>query len=87
ETASNLPMPLMLLPFLGSGFVPTGSMPAGIRWFAENQPFTAFIETLRGLLMGTSMGNSGLLTIAWCVFIALGGHQWARRLYDGSAAR
>jgi hypothetical protein len=37
--------------------------------------------------MGTPMGNSGLLTIAWCVFIALGGHQWARRLYDGSAAR
>jgi ABC-2 type transport system permease protein len=87
ETASNLPMPLMLLPFLGSGFVPTGSMPAGIRWFAENQPFTAFIETLRGLLMGTPMGNSGLLTIAWCVLIALGGHLWARRLYDGSSAR
>ena len=40
ETASNLPMFLMLLPFLGSGFVPTDSMPAGVRWFAENQPFT-----------------------------------------------
>ena len=40
ETASNLPMPLMLLPFLGSGFVPTDSMPTGLRWFAEYQPFT-----------------------------------------------
>jgi ABC-2 type transport system permease protein len=40
ETASNLPMPLLLLPFLGSGFVPTDSMPTGVRWFAENQPFT-----------------------------------------------
>jgi ABC-2 type transport system permease protein len=44
ETASNLPMPLMLLPFLGSGFVPTDSMPAGIRWLAENQPFTPIME-------------------------------------------
>jgi ABC-2 type transport system permease protein len=44
ETASNLPMPLMLLPFLGSGFVPTDSMPAGMRWLAENQPFTPIME-------------------------------------------
>ena len=41
ETASNLPMPLMLLPFLGSGFVPTDSMPGAMQWFAQNQPFTA----------------------------------------------
>ena len=54
EAASNLPMPLILLPFLGSGFVPTDSMPAGLRWFAEYQPFTPFIETLRGLLLGTA---------------------------------
>lgn len=48
ETASNLPTPLLILPFPGSGFVPTDSMPAGLRWFAEYQPFTAMIETLRG---------------------------------------
>lgn len=48
ETASNLPMPLTFLPFVGSGFVPTDSMPTGLRWFAEYQPFTPFIETLRG---------------------------------------
>ena len=58
ESASNLPMFLMLLPFLGSGFVPTDSMPTGLSWFAEYQPFTPFIETLRGLLMGTPIGNS-----------------------------
>ena len=67
ETASNLPMPLLLLPFLGSGFVPTDSMPAGMRWFAENQPFTPIMETLRGLLMGTPIGNSGVVAVAWCV--------------------
>ncbi len=48
ESASNAPMPLILLPFLGSGFVPTDSMPTVLRWFAEYQPFTPIMETLRG---------------------------------------
>ena len=77
ETASNTPMPLLLLPFLGSGFVPTDSMPTGLRWFAEYQPFTPIIETLRGLLMGTPIGNSAILAVAWCVGIALVGYLWA----------
>lgn len=83
ETASNLPMPLMLLPFLGSGFVPTESLPVGLRWFAEHQPFTPIIETLRGLLAGAPIGQSGLIAIAWCVGIALVGYLWARKLYEG----
>jgi len=82
ETASNLPMPLILLPFLGSGFVPTDSMPAGLRWFAEHQPFTPVMETLRGLLMGTPIGTSGVLAVAWSTGIALVGYLWARRLYN-----
>lgn len=82
ETASNLPMPLMLLPFFGSGFVPTDSMPAPLRVFADNQPFTLIIETLRGLLLGTPIGNSGLLAVAWCVAISGIGFLWARRLYE-----
>lgn len=49
ESASNTPMILLLLPFLGSGFVPTDGMPVGLCWFAEYQPFTSIIETLRGL--------------------------------------
>jgi len=63
------------------------SMPAGLRWFAENQPFTAFIETLRGLLTGAPIGNSGLLTVTWCVVIALGGYLWARALYTRNSTR
>lgn len=82
ESASNLPMPLILLPFLGSGFVPTDSMPAGMRWFAENQPFTPVIETVRGLLTGTEIGNDGAIAVAWCVGIALASYLWARRRYD-----
>jgi ABC-2 type transport system permease protein len=82
ETASNLPMPLLLLPFLGSGFVPTESMPAGLSWFAENQPFTPIMETLRGLLMGTPIGNSGVLAVAWCAGIGLSGYLWAKHLFN-----
>ena len=81
EAASNLPMPLLLLPFLGSGFVPTDSMPAGMQWFAENQPFTPIMETLRGLLMGTPI-DSAVVAVAWCVVIALGGYLWAKRLFN-----
>ncbi len=86
ETASNLPMFLMLLPFLGSGFVPTRTMPDGLRWFAENQPFTPINETLRGLLFGTPIGNSGVIAVAWCVAISLVGFLWARRLYERDPA-
>jgi ABC-2 type transport system permease protein len=58
-----------------------------MRWFGENQPFTAFIETLRGLLMGTPIGDSGLLTTGWCAVIATGGYLWARGLYNRNSAR
>lgn len=82
ETASNTPMFLTLLPFLGSGFVPTQSMPALLRVFAENQPFTPIMETLRGLLLGTPIGMSGPLALAWCIAISVLGYLWAIRLYN-----
>jgi ABC-2 type transport system permease protein len=87
ETASNLPMFLMLMPFLGSGFVPTGSMPAGLRWFAEYQPFTPVTELLRGLLMGTPSAHHAIDAFAWCAGIALLGYLWARRLFDHRTVR
>lgn len=86
ESASNLPMPLTLLPFLGSGFVPTDSMPTALRWFAEYQPFTPVMETLRGLLTGTEIGNSATLTAAWSAAIALLSYLWARKLYNRDPA-
>jgi ABC-2 type transport system permease protein len=82
ETASNTPMFLMLLPFLGSGFVPTAGMPIGLRWFAEYQPFTPFIETLRGLLLGTPIGSSAVVAVAWFVAITVAGYLWAKKLYN-----
>jgi ABC-2 type transport system permease protein len=87
EGASNLPMPLILLPFLGSGFVPTESMPPGLRWFAEYQPFTPIIDTLRGLLTGTAIGSSAILAVGWCAALALTGYLWARSCYDRRPAR
>jgi ABC-2 type transport system permease protein len=71
ETASNLPIFLVLLPFLSSAFVPTDTMPDGLSWFAQNQPFTPIIETVRGLLLGTPIGNSGPLAVGWCVAISI----------------
>jgi ABC-2 type transport system permease protein len=82
EAASNLPQPLVFLPFLGSGFVPTDSMPVGLRWFAEYQPFTPVIDTVRGLLLGSAIGDSAVIAVAWCVGITLVGYLWAKRLYN-----
>ena len=87
EAASNLPTPLVFLPFLGSGFVPTDSMPTGLRWFAEYQPFTPVIETVRGLLLGSAIGTSAVLAVAWCAAITLVGYLWARKLYNRDPVR
>jgi ABC-2 type transport system permease protein len=88
EAASNLPMPLMLLPFFGSGFVPVDSMPAGLRWFAEYQPFTPIIESVRGLLSGSGVATgTAVQTVAWCAGLALVGYLWARRNYERRPAR
>jgi ABC-2 type transport system permease protein len=74
-------------PFISSGFVRPDSMPVGVRWFAENQPFSSMIETLRGLLLGTPIGNSAVIAIAWCVAIALVGYLWARVAYNRDPIR
>ncbi|MGK5627239.1 ABC transporter permease [Streptomyces sp. URMC 123] len=87
ESASNTPLPLTFLPFLGSAIVPTDSMPTGLRWFAEYQPFTPIIETLRGLLMGTEIGNSAYIALAWCLGLTLVGYLWARSAFGRTANR
>jgi len=87
ETASNLPLLLVLLPFLGSGFVPTESMPVGLQWFAQYQPFTPFIETIRGLLLGTPLGWNPVLAIWWCVVITVAGYAWSMAIYERKSVR
>lgn len=75
--SSTLPIQF-LLPFLSSTFVPADSMPVGVRWFAEHQPFTPIVESLRALLTGAPLGNNAYLALAWCAVIALVGYIWAR---------
>ncbi|MCO1656870.1 ABC transporter permease [Pseudonocardia humida] len=87
ESSSNVGLPLVLLPFLSSGFVPTDSMPTVLRWFAEYQPFTPLIETIRGLLMGTPLGSSLVISLGWCAVIAGGAYLWSKTLFNRESTR
>jgi ABC-2 type transport system permease protein len=77
---STLPLSF-LFPFLSSTFVPADSMPAGVRWFAANQPFTPVVDSLRALLTGAPVGNSAYLALAWCAAIALVGYLWSQAAF------
>ncbi|OEV02934.1 ABC transporter permease [Streptomyces oceani] len=81
ETASNTPMPLLFLPFLSSGFVPADSLPTTIRWFAEYQPCTSVINTLRAWTSGATAGTDAWLAFGWCALITALCFLWSRRLY------
>jgi ABC-2 type transport system permease protein len=81
ETASNTPLFLVMLPFISSAFVPTDTMPPGLRQFAEHQPFTSMIDTLRALVTGAPTDSDLGLAIGWCALIALLGYLWSRRLF------
>jgi ABC-2 type transport system permease protein len=82
-----MPMFLILLPFLGSGFVPVASMPAGLRWFAQNQPFTPITNTVRDLLHDHHVGSAATTAILWCLAITAAAYLWARYLYNRRPAQ
>lgn len=86
ESASNAPMILVLLPFVGSGFVPTDSMPGALRVFAEHQPFTAIIDALRGTLDGATVGSDLALAAGWCIALIALGWWLAVRAYNDRRA-
>jgi ABC-2 type transport system permease protein len=78
ESAGMASVPLIMLPFLSSAIVPADTMGAGVRQFAEYQPFTPIIETLRGLLQaGQPSASSAIQAVVWCVGIALVGYAWS----------
>jgi len=81
ESASNTPLIIQLLPFVSSAFVPADAMPAGVRWFAEYQPFTELIEATRALLLGTAVGHHVVASVAWCLVIALAGFLGSRAVF------
>ena len=77
ESAGMASVPLVLLPFLSSAIVPADKMGPGVRQFAEYQPFTPIIETLRGLLTGEPSASKAIIAVAWCVGIGLVGYLWS----------
>ena len=82
EAASNNAMPMVLLPLLSSAFTPIHSMPGWFQPIAEYQPFTPAIETLRGLLLGSAIGDNGWLAIAWCLGLAALGYLWSASKFN-----
>ena len=77
ESAGMATVPLIMLPFLSSAIVPVAKMGAGVRQFAEHQPFTPIIETLRGLLTGAPSAGNAIAAAGWCAGIALAGYLWS----------
>ncbi|WP_329320529.1 ABC transporter permease [Streptomyces sp. NBC_01262] len=82
EAASNNALPMILLPLFSSAFIPVDTMPGWFQPIAEYQPFTPAIETLRGLLLGTEIGNNGWLAIAWCLGLAVIGYFWSTSKFN-----
>jgi ABC-2 type transport system permease protein len=82
EAASNNALPLIFLPLISSAFVPVDAMPGWFQPIAEYQPFTPAIETLRGLLLGTEIGNNGWLAITWCLALTVLGYFWSKASFN-----
>jgi ABC-2 type transport system permease protein len=82
EAASNNALPLILLPLLSSAFVPVDAMPSWFQPIAEYQPFTPAIETLRGLLLGSEIGNNGWLAVGWCLGLTVLGYFWSTSRFN-----
>ncbi len=81
DGAGAFSYPLIFLPFISSAFVPTESMPAVVRAFAENQPVTSIVEAIRALLTNQPVGNDIWVALAWCVGIMLVAYFFAMRVY------
>ena len=71
EGSSGLMFPLFILPFISSGFAPVDTMAGAIRWFAEIQPMTPIIDSIRALTLGLPLGNSLWIALAWCIGIII----------------
>ncbi len=86
DGASAFSYPLIFLPFVSSAFVPTDSMPGPVRAFAENQPATAIVNSIRDLLAGQPTGTEVWVALAWCVGILVVAFAVATRIYHRKIA-
>jgi ABC-2 type transport system permease protein len=87
EAASGYGFFLLFLPYLSSAFVPVETMPEWLRGVVENQPLTPIIETIRGLLLGTEIGQSGWWALGWCALILGVAVVLTRVLFRAKAGR
>jgi ABC-2 type transport system permease protein len=78
---SGFSYPLIFLPFISSAFVPTAGMPGPVRWFAQHQPVTSIVNTIRSLYAEQPVGNDGWIAIAWCVGLLLVAYALAMNTY------
>jgi len=81
EGASFLAFPLVFLPLFSSAFAPTETMPKALRIFAENQPMTPIVETVRALLNCEPVGNDIWAALAWCAGIMAAAWLFAMGAY------
>ena len=81
DGAGAFSYPLVFLPFVSSAFVPTATMPGPVRWFANNQPVTSIVESLRNLMNGEPVGSSVWTALAWCVGLTIVAYTIATRTY------
>ncbi|UZJ77983.1 ABC transporter permease [Fictibacillus sp. KU28468] len=82
DGVSAFSYPLIFMPFISSAFVPTESMPSAVRAFAENQPVTSIVESIRALLSSQPVGNDIWIALAWCVGIMIVAYVFAMRAYN-----
>ncbi|MCW2287444.1 ABC transporter permease [Leucobacter luti] len=81
DGASAFSYPLIFLPFISSAFVPTASMPGPVAWFAEHQPVTSIVNTIRALFEGTPVGGEIWVALAWLVGILAVAYVAAGAMY------
>src|ERR1700712_4357528 len=81
DGVSGFSYPLIFLPFISSAFVPTSGMPGPLRWFAQHQPVTSIVNTIRNIYAEHPVGNDGWIAIAWCVGLLLVAYALAMRIY------
>lgn len=81
DGASAFSYPLIFLPFISSAFVPTGSMPGPVAWFAEHQPVTPIVDAVRALLAGQPVSDDLWIALAWVVGILVVAYVAASAVY------
>jgi ABC-2 type transport system permease protein len=81
DGASAFAYPLIFLPFISSAFVPTESMAGPVQAFAEHQPVTSIVDTIRNLFTGQPVGTDIWAALAWCVGILIAAYVFANLVY------